>query len=99
MEDSRLCIRDCVIPGDYRCPICGEGFILVGHDPVVTLVTTTHPVCKQCCERLAPRLSAVVALWKGASAEQRWPITLSDRSKDENEQPRPPDAHRHAPTD
>jgi hypothetical protein len=48
---------------------------------------------------LAPRLSAVVALWKGASAEQRWPITLSDRSKDENEQPRPPDAHRHAPTD
>jgi hypothetical protein len=24
----------------------GDGFILVGRDPVVTLVTTTHPVCK-----------------------------------------------------
>jgi hypothetical protein len=34
----------------------GDGFTLVGHDPVITLVTTTHPVCKACAEKLAPRL-------------------------------------------
>jgi hypothetical protein len=45
---------------------------LVGHDPAITLVTTTHPVCKACAEKMAPRLCAVLALWKSASAEQRW---------------------------
>ena len=53
---NRLCIRDGVIPAEYRCPICGDGFILVGHEPVITLVTTAHPVCKACAEKLAPRL-------------------------------------------
>jgi hypothetical protein len=78
MESSRLCIRNGVIPADYRCPICGDAFSLVGHDPVVTLVTTAHPVCKACAEKLAPRLCAVLALWKSASAEQRWPGTPPD---------------------
>lgn len=78
MGGTRLCIRDGIIPAEYRCPICGDGFTLVGHDPVITLVTTTHPVCRACAEKLAPRLSAVLALWKSASAEQRWPSTPSD---------------------
>ena len=56
----------------------GEGFTLVGHDPVITLVTTTHPVCEDCAEKLAPRLCAVVAFWNSASAEQRLPGTPPD---------------------
>jgi hypothetical protein len=56
VEGARLCVRDGVIPAEYRCPICGDGFTLIGHDPVITLVTTTHPVCKACAEKLAPRL-------------------------------------------
>jgi hypothetical protein len=98
MESSRLCIRDGVIPGDYRCPICGSAFQLVGHDPVVTLATTTHPVCTHCAERLAPRLSAVVSLWKRVPFEERWLNAPFDGGNDDNEQPRSPDAHRQAST-
>jgi hypothetical protein len=40
------------------------------------------PVCNDCAEQMAPRMWAVVALWKSAPAEQLWPITPSDSGKD-----------------
>jgi hypothetical protein len=91
MENSRLYIRDGVNrqglgvrgygPGKTSC----DRSTLVGHEPVITLVTTTHPVCKDCAKKLAPRLCAVVALWKGNSAEQRWPNPPPKSAKADNE--------------